>query len=147
MFINADSLLPYLKQKVRLSKSDSSRHLLCSECAKRTKLNRLSDGRRKCTVCGKKFRVNKVTESKKLTQCAQVLLCFCSGLSVQRTVQLTRHNKSTVASYYRDFEELLHEHELELLPKASIAPHVQAKQVIELMPADFLTAWATKKQA
>lgn len=112
MIINADSLLPHLKKKVRPTQSDASRHLLCPYCRIRTKLNTLGDGRRKCTVCGKKFRIHKVTESNKLQQCAEILLCFCLDFSAHRTAQITHHRYRLVAAYYDHFRRLLTEKSL-----------------------------------
>ena len=109
MIINADSLLPHLKEKVRPTQSDGSRHLLCPQCGIRTKLNTLADGRRKCTICGKKFRIHKVTEETKLQQCAEILLCFCLDFSSNRTAQITHHRYRLVAEYYDHFRRLLAE--------------------------------------
>lgn len=107
MIINADSLVPHLKDKVRPTHSDSSRHLICPHCLIRRTLNTLGDGRKKCTVCGKKFRINKVTDEKKLQQCAEILLCFCLDFSPNRTVQITHHRYRLVSSYYDHFRKLL----------------------------------------
>ncbi len=107
MIINADSLLPHLREKVRPTQSDDSRHVLCPQCTVRTKLNILADGRRKCTVCGKKFRIHKVTESHKIQQCAEILLCFCLDFSAHTTAQVTHHRYRLVASYYDHFRTLL----------------------------------------
>src|SRR3989338_5019369 len=109
MIINADSLLPHLKEKVRPTQSDASRHLLCPHCGIRTKLNTLGDGRRKCTTCGRKFRIHKVTEGNKLQQCAEILLCFCLDFSAHRTTQLSHHRYKLVASFYDHFRRLLTE--------------------------------------
>lgn len=112
MIINADSLLPHLRDKVRPTQSDTSRHLLCPYCGIRTKLNTLGDGRRKCTVCGKKFRIHKVTAINKLQQCAEILLCFCLDFSSHRTSQITNHRYKLVAAYYDHFRRLLVEKSL-----------------------------------
>lgn len=112
MIINADSLLPQLKEKVRPTQSDRSRHILCPECGIRTKLNTLADGRRKCTVCGKKFRIHKVTEENKLQQCAEILLCFCLDFSAHRTALITHHRYRLVAAFYDHFRKLLTEKSL-----------------------------------
>ena len=114
MIINADSLLPHLKDKVRPMHSDASRHVLCPHCAVRTKLNTLGDGRKKCTVCGKKFRVHKVTDGNKLQQCAEILLCFCLDFSAHRTVQITHHRYRLISIFYDHFRRLLTEKSLSL---------------------------------
>ncbi len=148
MFLHTDSLLPYLKEKVRLTKSDSSRHLLCPQCAKRTKLNTLGDGRKKCTICGKKFSHNKAADNLKVEQCAQVLLCFCLDFSVERAVQMTSYRRAIVTQYYKLFQQLVVENNLlESKEKRSrdtkglSDPHTQALRIIEHMPKDFLTRW------
>lgn len=161
MMINADSLVPYLKNKVRLNKSDSSRHLLCPMCCIRTKLNILGDGRRKCTICGKKFRINKVTEGKKIQQCAQILLCFCLDLAARRTAQLTQCRYKTVHLYYKEFQILeedehaknseresnsVHRKVNSSLQNKSLKPDQRAKKIIDLMPVDFLTSWGSKEE-
>ncbi|NOS67443.1 MAG: hypothetical protein HOO67_03720 [Candidatus Peribacteraceae bacterium] len=107
MIINADSLLPHLREKVRPTKSDDSRHVLCPQCAVRTKLNILGDGRRKCTACGKKFRIHKVTDSNKLRQCAEILLCFCLDFPALTAAQITHHRYRLVAEYYDHFRTLI----------------------------------------
>jgi len=121
MIINADSLLPHLKDKVRPTQSDASRHLLCPYCRIRTKLNTLGDGRRKCTECGKKFRIHKVTEGNKLQQCADILLCFCLDFSARRTAQISHHRYRLVAASYDQFRKLITERSLpqEKLPLLS----------------------------
>ncbi len=112
MIINADSLIPHLKDKVRPTQSDASRHLLCPKCGKRTKLSVLGDGRRKCSECGKKFRIHKVTVGNKLQQCSEILLCFCLDFSAHRTSQITHHRYQLVATYYDHFRKLLTEKSL-----------------------------------
>lgn len=106
MIINADSLLTHLKDLVRPTRSDDSRHLLCPDCMTRTKLNTLGDGRRKCSVCGKKFRIHKTTDETKLKQCSEILLCFCLDFSAQTTAQITHHRYRLVATYYDHFRRL-----------------------------------------
>lgn len=148
MFLHTDALLPYLKEKVRLSKSDSSRHLLCPRCAKRTKLNTLGDGRKKCTICGKKFKHNKAADNAKIEEYAQILLCFCLEFSVPRAVQMTNYQNAIVARCYKYIQQLVVEHNLlEGKEKRSRDAkglsdlHKQALEIIEHMPKDFLTSW------
>ncbi len=114
MIISAESLLPHLKEKVRPTQMDASRHLLCPDCGIRTKLNTLGDGRRKCTVCGKKFRVHKVTAENKLRQCGEILLCFCLDFSAHRAAQVTHHRYRLVSAYYDHFRRLIAEKNLPL---------------------------------
>ena len=129
MIINADSLLPHLMEKVRPTKSDDSRHLICPECSVRTKLNVLGDGRRKCTVCGKKFRIHKVTEGNKLRQCAEILLCFCIDFPAQRTASITQHRPRLVAAYYDHFRALLAEKSLPPEKMESLSTYVEILEV------------------
>jgi len=126
MIINADSLVPHLTEKVRPTKSDDSRHLLCPHCAVRTKLNTLGDGRRKCTVCGKKFRIHKLTEKNTLQQCAEILLCFCIDFSAHKTAEITGHRYRLVARYYDHFRRLLFAKSLpqEKMPLRSAYPEI-----------------------
>ncbi|MDD5055701.1 MAG: hypothetical protein PHZ00_05550 [Candidatus Peribacteraceae bacterium] len=112
MIINADSLVPHLKEKVRPTQSDTSRHLLCPHCGRRTRLNTLADGRRKCTVCGRKFRIHKVTVDNRLRQCAEILLCFCLDFSAHRTALITHHGFRLVSLYFGHFRILLTEQSL-----------------------------------
>ncbi len=107
MIIDADSLLPHIKQKVRPDSSDASRHIICPHCAKRTRLNSLGDGRKKCTVCQRKFRIHKATDAKKLQQCAEILLCFCLDFSANRTAQITHHRYRMVSVFYDQLRKLL----------------------------------------
>src|SRR3989344_4473767 len=137
MIINADSLLPHLKEKVRLTHSDTSRHILCPDCGIRTKLNTLGDGRRKCTVCGKKFRVHKVTEENKLQQCAEILLCFCLDFSAHTTAQITHHRYRLVATYYDHFRTLIGQ---KSLPGEKTG---RASTYIEILQAPREKSWCT----
>lgn len=107
MIINADSLLPHIKAKVRPQHSDASRHIICPHCERRTKLNTLGDGRKKCTVCMRKFRIHKATDANKLRQCAEILLCFCLDFSANQTTQITHHRYRLVAVFYEQFRKLL----------------------------------------
>jgi len=142
MIINADSLLPHLKEKVRLTHSDTSRHLLCPDCGIRTKLNTLGDGRRKCTVCGKKFRVHKVTEENKLQQCAEILLCFCLDFSAHRTAQITHHRYRLVSTFYDHFRKLLTEKNL---PKEKIQLLSAHKGDIQVLHDKSRCRWCKSK--
>lgn len=130
MIINADSLLPHLKEKVRPTHSDGSRHLLCPDCGIRTKLNTLGDGRRKCSTCGKKFRIHKVTDGNKLQQCADILLCFCLDFSAHRAAQITHHRYRLVATHYHQFRKLLTENTLSKEKIQLLSEHKGDIQVI-----------------
>lgn len=142
MIINADSLLPHLKDKVRPMQSDASRHLLCPYCKVRTRLNTLADGRRKCTVCGKKFRIHKVTEENKLRQCAEILLCFCLDFSPHRTAQITHHSYRLVSTFYDHFRRLLTEKNL---PEEKIQIIAAHKGDIEVLHDKSRCKWCKSK--
>ena len=143
MIINADSLLPHLKEKVRPTQSDASRHLLCPHCGIRTKLNTLGDGRRKCTLCGKKFRIHKVTEGNKLQQCAEILLCFCLDFSAHRAAQITYHRYRLVALYYDHFRRLLTETHLSPQKLQLLSEHTGD---IHMLHDRFLCRWCKSKR-
>lgn len=142
MIIDADFLVPYLKDRVRPLQRDASRHLLCAHCAKRTKLDTLPDGWRKCTVCGRKFCVNKTVEKNKLQQSAEILLCFCLGFSPHKATQFTHHRYRLVLAYYDYFLQLSErEGSAQALHNKALAPDLQARKIIDLMPMNFLTSW------
>ncbi len=134
MIINAETLVPHLKEKVRLSRSDSSRHLICPHCKIRTRLNTLGDGRKNCTACGRKFRIHKVTKKNKLQQCAEILLCFCLDFSAHRTTQITHHRYRLVAAFYDHFRKLIANTSVprEKLPLLSV--HKASVQVLQGKP-------------
>jgi len=134
MIINADSLIPHLEDKVRPTQSDASRHLICPHCGIRTKLNILADGRRKCAVCGKKFRIHKVTDTNKLQQCAEILLCFCLDFSAYRATQITHYRYRLVAFYYDHFRKLLTEKNLPQEKITLLSPRKESIQVLDGKP-------------
>ncbi len=150
MIINADSLVPHIREKMRPTQSDASRHLLCPHCAKRTRLNTLGDGRKKCTVCGKKFAIHKASDTKKLQQCAEILLCFCLDFTAHRTAQITHHRYRLVARYYDRLRTLLTDgsssadHWKE--NNKDFHPHLQARKIIKLLPMDFISSLTTEKE-
>ena len=143
MIINADSLLPHLKQKVRPTQSDTSRHLLCPYCEIRTKLNTLGDGRRKCTACGKKFRIHKVTQETKLRQCAEILLCFCLDFSSLRTAEITTYRYRLVAEYYDHFRTLIAE---KSLPQEKIPLLTAYKETLDIPHEKSRCRWCKTKK-
>jgi transposase len=142
MIIDASSLLPHLKDKVRPTQSDGSRHIICPDCKTRTKLNTLGDGRKKCTVCGKKFRIHKVTEGNKLQQCAEILLCFCLDFSMHRAVLITHHRYPLVSDYYDRFRKLLTQKNL---PKEKIELLSDHKGDIHMLHDTTRCKWCKSK--
>jgi len=134
--------MPHLRERVRPTRSDDSRHLLCPHCAVRTRLNTLGDGRKKCTVCGRKFRIHKVTEENKLQQCAEILLCFCIDFSAHRTANLTQHRYRLVAGSYDHFRRLIAE---KSLPPEKIEPSCADKEAAEVPREKSWCRWCRSR--
>lgn len=109
MIINADFLLPHLREKLRLATHDAARHILCPDCGRRTKLYRLRDNRRKCSVCGLKFSVAKDQYKKRIEQYAVLLVCFCLDFTAHKTAIITGLRYRLVADAFGDFRMLLAE--------------------------------------
>lgn len=107
MIINADFLLPHLREKVRLATRDATRHILCPACGRRTKLYRLRDDRRKCSVCGLKFSVGKKQGDTRLEHHAVLLVCFCLDFTAHKTAVITSLDYRLVADTFAVFRMLL----------------------------------------
>lgn len=107
MIIQSDSILALLTKKAQSHAQDRSRHLLCPRCRVRTKLYRLSDGRKKCSACGAKFNPDKKTDAVRLKQCADILLCFSINFTAQQASTLSGYRYRLVAALYDDFRMLL----------------------------------------
>jgi len=107
MIISSDLVLAALTMKVQDHGRGHSRRILCPSCRIRTKLYTLKDGRRKCSACGKKFDYKKKTDSMKIKQYADVLLCFCFDFSAQQTSTMTGYRYRLVATNYDHFRVLL----------------------------------------
>jgi ribosomal protein L37AE/L43A len=98
--IDTNFLVPILKNEKRHNISDSFGHLICPECKVRTKLYKLSDGRRKCKRCGKKFIVKSKKFSRKAQQLADVIMGFCLDFSALKTARLWKYR-------YKDIKKCL----------------------------------------
>lgn len=107
VIIQSESLLAKLTEKVRTHAQDQSRHLLCPQCRVRTKLYRLSDRRRKCSVCGKKFDPEKKTDATRLKQYADLLLCFCLNFTAKQASDMTGYHYRLASAIYDRFRMLL----------------------------------------
>lgn len=107
MLINSDFLLPHLKIKKWHAKSSNDRHHICPKCKVRTKLYKLSDGRRKCKKCGKKFVVKSKRKDKKLKQLADIIVGFCLDFSALKTAKLFNHRYSDVLKMYNQIRMVL----------------------------------------
>lgn len=107
MLLNSTFILPHLKERMRHGTRDASRHVLCPSCKIRTRLYRLSDGRRKCQACSRKFAVHNESDARKLKQYADILLCFCLDFTAHRASQLSRYRYNLVSDTYAQFRKLL----------------------------------------
>lgn len=107
MVLNADFLLPHLRERMRQGTRDASRHLLCPRCQRRTKLYRLRDGRRKCVTCAKKFMPQGRKNAIRLRRYATTLLCFSLDLSARRAAVLTGYRYDFVAKVYERLRQVL----------------------------------------
>lgn len=107
MLIQSESVLAALTKKAQGQAHDRSRHLLCPSCGIRTKLYALKDGRRKCSVCGTKFSPDKKTDTVKLRQYAELLLCFCLDITARQASDMTGHRYRLVSAVYDHLRTLL----------------------------------------
>lgn len=98
--IDTNFLLPILKNENRHDLKASGGHLLCPRCKTRTKLYKLSDGRRKCKRCGKKFGKKILVKQSQLQILANAVMGFCLDWSALRTCRLFRHRYSSILSMY-----------------------------------------------
>jgi len=73
----------------------------------RTKLYKLSDGRRKCKRCGKKFVVKSKKFSRKAQQLADVIIGFCLDFSALKTARLYRYRYKDVLGIYQQIRKTL----------------------------------------
>lgn len=105
--IDANFLLPHFKNKKWHEKND--RHLICPECKVRTKLYKLSDGRRKCKRCNCKFILKKKTDEKKIKRLSDCIVGFCLDFSAHKTSQLFKYRYRDVWLSYVKMRQLLAE--------------------------------------
>lgn len=92
---------------MRQESRDTSRHVICPVCRKRTKLYALSDGRRKCAECDKKFAVHLKSDDVKVKQMADILLCFCLDFPAHKTTKLSKYRYPLVLDLYDKFRRVL----------------------------------------
>jgi len=84
-----------------------SGNLICPKCKVRTKLYKLSDGRRKCKRCGKKFSRKDSLSQASLRLLANVIMGFCLDWSALRTAKLFRHDYHDVLTGYVTIRKML----------------------------------------
>jgi len=105
--IDTNFLVPILKNENRHDLKASGGHLLCPHCKARTKLYKLSDGRRKCKRCGKKFNRIGSLKQTSLRLLANVIMGFCLDWSALRTAKLFRHDYHDVLTNYVRIRKIL----------------------------------------
>ncbi|MFH1004253.1 MAG: IS1595 family transposase [Bacteroidota bacterium] len=98
--IDTDFLLLILKNENQHDLKAIGGNLLCPRCKVRTKLYKLSDGRRKCKRCRKKFDKKVITKQSPLQIVADTVMGFCLDWSALRTSNLFRHRYRSVLSVY-----------------------------------------------
>ena len=107
MQIRSDAILARLTEKARRRGQDRSRHLLCPACRVRTRLYALKDGRRKCGACGTKFTPEKKADADRLRRHADLLLCFCFGVTARQASAMTGAHYRLASTAYERFRTLL----------------------------------------
>jgi len=105
--IQSHSLLPIFENKKRQKISVSFGHIICPKCKVRTKLYKLSDGRRKCKKCRKKFIVKSKKFSRKVQQTADVIMGFCLDFSALKTARLWKYRYGEVLGIYQRIRKAL----------------------------------------
>jgi transposase-like protein len=103
--IDANFLLPHLKIKKWHRKND--RHLICPHCKVRTKLYKLSDGRKKCKRCDCKFILNKKKDEKRIKRLADCIVGFCLDFSARKTAGLFEYRYIDVWKIYMQLRFML----------------------------------------
>lgn len=105
--IDTNFLVPIFKNKKRHEFKTSFGHIFCPVCKCRTKLYKLSDGRRKCKKCNHKFILQKKIAEKKLKRLADCIVGFCLDWSALRTAKLFRHDYHDVLTNYVTIRKIL----------------------------------------
>jgi len=104
--IQSNLPLLILSQKNQHTKTTRSGNIICPSCKVRTKLYKISDGRRKCKRCGKKFIVKSKKFSRKATQRADVIMGFCLDFSALKTARLWRYRYAEVLGIYQQIRKV-----------------------------------------
>lgn len=105
--IDSNFLLPILKNGNRHDFKASGGHLLCPHCRVRTKLYKLSDGRRKCKRCNCKFILKRKTDEKKIKRLADCIVGFCLDFSARKTAHLFRYRYKEIWFNYMQIRKFL----------------------------------------
>ena len=105
--IDTNFLVLILKNKNQHDLKAIGGNLLCPRCKARTKLYKLSDGRRKCKRCKKKFGKNVLVKQLHLQMAADVVMGFCLDWSALRTARLFRHRYKNVLRVYYLIREVM----------------------------------------
>lgn len=105
----SDTVLSHLRSSAEKEGHDSQKRILCPQCQKHTRLYRLGDNRRKCSVCGKKFTEKGERYERRLRQIADVLLCFCLDFPALRASEITGYRQPTVDLLYRRIRQVIAE--------------------------------------
>jgi hypothetical protein len=98
--IDTNFLVLILKNKNQHDFTASGGNLICPKCKVRTKIYKLSDGRRKCKRCEKKFSRKVSLKQSSLHLLADVIMGFCLDWSALRTAKLFRHDYHDVLTGY-----------------------------------------------
>lgn len=105
--IESNSILLILSEKNQHIKKAHFGNIICPKCNVRTKLYKLSDGRRKCKRCEKKFVVKSKTKHRKLKQTADVIMGYCMDFSALKTARIWKYRYSDVLALYQQIRQLL----------------------------------------
>lgn len=105
--INSSFLLPFIEYNKRQGISTSFGHLICPKCKVRTKLYKLSDGRRKCKRCNCKFSFKRKTNEKKIKRLADCIVGFCLDFSARKTATLFGHRYRETWLNYMKLRQLI----------------------------------------
>lgn len=107
MLIQSEFLLPQMKNKMWHEKRSQNRHIICPKCRVRTKLYKLSDGRRKCSKCNKKFFHQKEVNEKLLLKYSNILTGFCLDFTANKTSKYFKYKYRFVWETYTHFRHIL----------------------------------------
>ncbi len=107
--IDSNFLLLILKNKNQHNFKAIGGNLICPACKVRTKLYKLSDGRRKCKRCNCKFSFKRKTNEKKIKQLADCIVGFCLDFSARKTSKLLGHRYRETWLNYMKLRQLIAE--------------------------------------
>lgn len=99
--------MPIFKNENRHDLKATGGHLLCPRCKIRTRLYKLSDGRRKCKRCDCKFIPKKKTDWKRIKRLADCVVGFCLDFSARKTALFFRYRYREVWCNYMQLRKIL----------------------------------------